>query len=147
MNATAASCLCSKVASLPTRLSNSRSNASMISIIAGLGSTFRLRRLPAMIASTTSLFLMTAYRNPFSRAQHQLRTRSARFVYLHLNRPIVTVMVLYRAEHLTVTASADFKTILRQAKLARLLHEIERHGASGYRIVRVRHGPVIIALV
>jgi predicted nuclease of restriction endonuclease-like RecB superfamily len=41
---------------------------------------------------------------------------------------------LYRAERLTITATADFKTILRQAKLARLLHEIERHGASGYRI-------------
>ncbi|MBM4035953.1 MAG: DUF790 family protein [Planctomycetes bacterium] len=33
---------------------------------------------------------------------------------------------LYRAESLVVTASEDFKTILRYAKLARLLHDIRR---------------------
>ena len=41
---------------------------------------------------------------------------------------------LYRAERLTITATADFKTILRQVKLARLLHEIERRGPSTYLI-------------
>ncbi len=37
---------------------------------------------------------------------------------------------LYRAESMTVTATRDLKTILRYAKLARLLHEIERKGPS-----------------
>jgi len=41
---------------------------------------------------------------------------------------------LYRAESMTVTAGDDFKTILRYAKLARLLHEIVRLGPSKYRI-------------
>ena len=41
---------------------------------------------------------------------------------------------LYRAERLVVVASADFKTILRYAKLARLLHDIRRLGPSRYRI-------------
>jgi predicted nuclease of restriction endonuclease-like RecB superfamily len=41
---------------------------------------------------------------------------------------------LYRAEALSITASADFKTILRYAKLARLLHVIRRVGAESYRI-------------
>ena len=42
---------------------------------------------------------------------------------------------LYRAESMSVMATADFKTILRYAKLARLLHVIQRLGASKYRIV------------
>jgi len=37
---------------------------------------------------------------------------------------------LYRAERMTVTATADLKTILRYAKLAKLLHEIVRLGPS-----------------
>ncbi len=37
---------------------------------------------------------------------------------------------LYRAETITVTATRDLKTIVRYAKLARLLHEIERLGPS-----------------
>ena len=41
---------------------------------------------------------------------------------------------LYRAETMTVEATADFKTILRYAKLARLLHEIRPLGPSRYRI-------------
>ncbi|MEN6427049.1 MAG: DUF790 family protein [Phycisphaerales bacterium] len=41
---------------------------------------------------------------------------------------------LYRAETMTVTATGDLKTIVRYAKLARLLHEIERIGSSRYRI-------------
>jgi len=41
---------------------------------------------------------------------------------------------LYRAESITVEATADFKTILRYAKLARLLHEIRPLGPSRYRI-------------
>jgi predicted nuclease of restriction endonuclease-like RecB superfamily len=41
---------------------------------------------------------------------------------------------LYRAESMTVEATADFKTILRYAKLARLLHEIRPLGPSRYRI-------------
>ncbi len=41
---------------------------------------------------------------------------------------------LYRAESVTVDATADFKTILRYAKLARLLHEIKALGPSRYRI-------------
>ncbi|HNS20211.1 MAG TPA: DUF790 family protein [Sedimentisphaerales bacterium] len=35
---------------------------------------------------------------------------------------------LYRAETMTVTATTDLKTIIRYAKLARLLHEIEQVG-------------------
>ncbi len=42
---------------------------------------------------------------------------------------------LYRAESMTVVAAGDLKTIIRYAKLARLLHEIERLGPSRYRIV------------
>jgi hypothetical protein len=42
---------------------------------------------------------------------------------------------LYKAEQMTVWATDDFKTILRYAKLARLLHAIERVEASTYRIV------------
>lgn len=41
---------------------------------------------------------------------------------------------LYRCERMAVEARADFKTILRYAKLARLLHEIQRIGPSHYRI-------------
>lgn len=41
---------------------------------------------------------------------------------------------LYRAESMTVEATADFKTILRYAKLARLLHEIRPLGPSRYRM-------------
>lgn len=43
---------------------------------------------------------------------------------------------LYRAESMTVTAARDLKTIVRYAKLARLLHEITRDARSeSYRIV------------
>jgi len=42
---------------------------------------------------------------------------------------------LFRAEQVVVTARDDFKTILRYAKLARLLHEITRVNPSTYRIV------------
>jgi len=42
---------------------------------------------------------------------------------------------LYKARSMTVVATDDLKTILRYAKLARLLHEIERLGPSKYRIV------------
>jgi predicted nuclease of restriction endonuclease-like RecB superfamily len=42
---------------------------------------------------------------------------------------------LYRAESMTVTATDDFKTILRYAKLAHLLHDIVRVDTSKYRIV------------
>jgi predicted nuclease of restriction endonuclease-like RecB superfamily len=41
---------------------------------------------------------------------------------------------LYRAERMVVTATGDLKIIVRYAKLARLLHEIERLGPSTYRI-------------
>jgi predicted nuclease of restriction endonuclease-like RecB superfamily len=41
---------------------------------------------------------------------------------------------LYPAEKVAVIAGSDFKTILRYAKLARLLHEIRRTGGSGYEI-------------
>lgn len=41
---------------------------------------------------------------------------------------------LYRAERMEIAARGDFKTILRYAKLARLLHEIRRQGPSEYRI-------------
>jgi len=42
---------------------------------------------------------------------------------------------LYRAESMTVTATDDLKTIVRYAKLARLLHEIVRLSPSKYRMV------------
>ena len=42
---------------------------------------------------------------------------------------------LYRAQSMTVTAGSDLKTIVRYAKLARLLHEIVRTGPSHYRII------------
>ncbi len=41
---------------------------------------------------------------------------------------------LYKAQSMAVTASDDLKTIIRYAKLARLLHEITRLGPSKYRI-------------
>lgn len=41
---------------------------------------------------------------------------------------------LYRAESMTIVASRDFKTIVRYAKLARLLHTIRRIGPEMYRI-------------
>jgi predicted nuclease of restriction endonuclease-like RecB superfamily len=41
---------------------------------------------------------------------------------------------LYRAERMSVTATGDFKTILRHAKLARLMHEIARLPTGGYQI-------------
>lgn len=41
---------------------------------------------------------------------------------------------LYGAQGMTIEAGADFKTILRYAKLARLLHEIVPRGPSRYRI-------------
>lgn len=41
---------------------------------------------------------------------------------------------LYRAISMTVDARADFKTILRYAKLAGLLHEVHRRRTSHYRI-------------
>jgi len=41
---------------------------------------------------------------------------------------------LYRAESMTVSATDDFKTILRYAKLAHLFHDIVRLGPSKYRI-------------
>ena len=41
---------------------------------------------------------------------------------------------LYRCEQMAVQATGDFKTLLRYAKLARLLHEIRRLGPSKYRI-------------
>lgn len=41
---------------------------------------------------------------------------------------------LYKAESMTVLATDDFKTILRYAKLAHLLHDIERLAPSKYRI-------------
>ena len=49
---------------------------------------------------------------------------------------------LYRAEQMVVTASDDLKTILRYAKLAKLLHEIVRLGPSTYRITF--SGPVSV---
>jgi predicted nuclease of restriction endonuclease-like RecB superfamily len=45
-----------------------------------------------------------------------------------------TQAVLYRAESLTVWASQDLKTILRYAKLARLIHTIERESEDHYRL-------------
>jgi predicted nuclease of restriction endonuclease-like RecB superfamily len=41
---------------------------------------------------------------------------------------------LYRAQTVTVTATGDLKTIVRYAKLARLLHEIVRLGPSRYEL-------------
>jgi len=41
---------------------------------------------------------------------------------------------LYRCERMVVTATRDFVTLLRYAKLARLLHEIRRLGPSRYRL-------------
>jgi len=41
---------------------------------------------------------------------------------------------LYKAENMIVSATDDFKTILRYAKLAHLLHDIVRLGPSKYRI-------------
>jgi len=41
---------------------------------------------------------------------------------------------LYRAKSMTVVATDDLKTILRYAKLAKLLHDIVRLGPSKYRI-------------
>ncbi len=49
---------------------------------------------------------------------------------------------LYRAESIIVSATDDFKTILRYTKLARLLHYIVRLGPSKYRIVF--SGPVSV---
>jgi len=49
---------------------------------------------------------------------------------------------LYRAERMVVTATDDLKTILRYAKLARLLHEIICLGPSTYRITF--SGPVSV---
>jgi hypothetical protein len=49
---------------------------------------------------------------------------------------------LYRAERMVVTATDDLKTILRYAKLAKLLHEIVRLGPSKYRITF--SGPVCV---
>ena len=49
---------------------------------------------------------------------------------------------LYRAETMTIWASDDFKTILRYAKLARLLHEIKKVGPSKYEMIL--SGPVSI---
>jgi hypothetical protein len=41
---------------------------------------------------------------------------------------------LYAAERVAVRATRDFKTILRYARLARLLHEVRRTGPSEYRM-------------
>ena len=41
---------------------------------------------------------------------------------------------LYRATAMTIWAEADFKTILRQAKLAKLMHAIKRMGPGWYEI-------------
>ncbi len=41
---------------------------------------------------------------------------------------------LYKAQQISVTATDDFKTILRYAKLAHLMHDIIRTGPSRYRI-------------
>ncbi len=49
---------------------------------------------------------------------------------------------LYQATQVTITATEDFKTILRYAKLARLLHRIDRIGPSRYGIVF--SGPVSV---
>jgi len=49
---------------------------------------------------------------------------------------------LYKSETLKIWAEDDFKTILRYAKLARLLHEIKRTGPSKYEITL--SGPVSV---
>ena len=49
---------------------------------------------------------------------------------------------LYKAETLKIYATDDFKTILRYAKLARLLHDIKRTGPSEYEITL--SGPVSV---
>jgi len=49
---------------------------------------------------------------------------------------------LYRAETMKIWASDDFKTILRYAKLARLLHEIKRTDPSKYEMTL--SGPVSV---
>ncbi|MBN1973328.1 MAG: DUF790 family protein [Sedimentisphaerales bacterium] len=49
---------------------------------------------------------------------------------------------LYKAENMIIHASNDFKTILRYAKLAHLLHKIECTGTSKYRITLA--GPVSV---
>jgi len=41
---------------------------------------------------------------------------------------------LYRCERMVINATRDFTTVLRYAKLARLLHEIRRLGPSRYRL-------------
>jgi predicted nuclease of restriction endonuclease-like RecB superfamily len=54
---------------------------------------------------------------------------------------------LYRAESMTVTATRDFKTIIRYAKLAKLLHEITRdtHGRDGHATYRITFsGPATV---
>ena len=43
--------------------------------------------------------------------------------------------LLYAATEVTVEAGRDFRHILRYARLARLLHRVERAGADGYRFV------------
>lgn len=43
--------------------------------------------------------------------------------------------LLYAAVEVTVEAGRDFKHILRYARLARLLHRVERAGGDGYRFV------------
>lgn len=43
-------------------------------------------------------------------------------------------VALYKAVQLTILTGADFKTILRYAKLAKLMHTIERYGNNRYRI-------------
>jgi predicted nuclease of restriction endonuclease-like RecB superfamily len=48
----------------------------------------------------------------------------------------------YKAQAMKIWASEDFKTILRYAKLARLLHEIKRTGPSKYEITL--SGPVSV---
>jgi len=50
---------------------------------------------------------------------------------------------LYRAENMIVSATDNFKTILRYAKLAHLLHDIVRSGLSRYRITF--SGPVSVS--
>jgi len=50
---------------------------------------------------------------------------------------------LYQADRMTVHATDDFKTILRYAKLARLLHEIRRLGPSRYELRLTGPGSVL----
>ena len=47
---------------------------------------------------------------------------------------------LYRATSMTVEATDDFKTILRYAKLARLMHEACPPPPAGYRLYERRGG-------